>query len=85
MCLSFLGRRKLRCETLSYVKCDAKFSLPALFQYLLDNVGSANIRLTTEEVEAILKAAEATDLPGARYPPGMQEALQVESPPLESA
>ncbi|KAK1221468.1 hypothetical protein PQX77_015702 [Marasmius sp. AFHP31] len=54
-------------------------------KYLLDNTGAGKVHLTTEEVETILKAAEATDFPGARHPPGMEEASFVESPPLNSA
>ncbi|KAL0571570.1 hypothetical protein V5O48_010388 [Marasmius crinis-equi] len=55
-------------------------------KYLLENAGAARVHLTPGDVEEITKAAEATDLPGDRYPSnGLQEALYVESPPLEES
>ncbi|KAL0579502.1 hypothetical protein V5O48_002486 [Marasmius crinis-equi] len=54
-------------------------------KYLLENIGAARVQLTSEDVEEITKAAEATDLAGDRYPDFMQGAVYVESPPLESA
>ncbi|KAF9031837.1 Aldo/keto reductase [Hymenopellis radicata] len=53
--------------------------------YLEENVGADNVKLSKEEVAEIRKAAEATDIPGSRYGPGMMEMVCVESPPLEKA
>ncbi|KAJ8077733.1 Aldo-keto reductase str7 [Marasmius tenuissimus] len=52
-------------------------------KYLLENAGAGNVHLTTEDLETITKAAEATELPGARYPGG-EQSIYVESPPMES-
>ncbi|KAF9043808.1 Aldo keto reductase [Hymenopellis radicata] len=54
-------------------------------KYLEENVGADNVKLSKEEVAEIRKAAEATDIPGARYGAGMMELVSVESPPLKKA
>ncbi|KAF8632483.1 hypothetical protein AX15_001852 [Amanita polypyramis BW_CC] len=52
-------------------------------KYLKENIASAQIKLTTEEVIEVRESAIKADAAnGSRYPPGMQEALFCDTPPL---
>ncbi|KAJ6789045.1 hypothetical protein PWT90_08416 [Aphanocladium album] len=39
-------------------------------KYLEDNINAVNVKLTADEIAELRKYAEATDLPGERYPAG---------------
>ncbi|KAA1467190.1 Aldo/keto reductase [Dentipellis sp. KUC8613] len=46
------------------------------------NLGALELGLGDEEVRAVRGIAEAADVPGDRYPPGLQEVLFADTPPL---
>ncbi|KAI9884573.1 MAG: DNA mismatch repair protein [Watsoniomyces obsoletus] len=52
-------------------------------KYLEENLGAANIRLTSEENNEIRKAVEAAEVHGDRYPEQMMSGLFADTPPLE--
>jgi diketogulonate reductase-like aldo/keto reductase len=49
---------------------------------LKENVGAADLKLTSDEVEEITKIAEEADIPGERYGPDLLGSVLVESPAL---
>ncbi|KAK5995398.1 Aldo-keto reductase str7 [Cladobotryum mycophilum] len=51
-------------------------------KYLEENTNAIDITLTEDEVKELRKAAEATELAGDRYPPGMSQFLMRDSVPL---
>lgn len=51
---------------------------------LQENLGAASIKLTQDEIVEIRALAEKSDaVQGARYPPGMDDYLCLDTPPLQ--
>ncbi|EEB97935.1 hypothetical protein MPER_02648, partial [Moniliophthora perniciosa FA553] len=51
-------------------------------KYLKENVGAGSIKLSSDELTQIRKAAEAAEIAGNRYPPGWNEMAYADSPAL---
>ncbi|KAI0063908.1 Aldo/keto reductase [Artomyces pyxidatus] len=52
-------------------------------KYLKENLGALSVQLTSEDVQEVRRIAEeANNFEGARYPPGFQELLYADTPPL---
>ncbi|KAE9396636.1 Aldo/keto reductase [Gymnopus androsaceus JB14] len=52
-------------------------------KYLKENMGGAAVKLTPEEVAAIRKIAEESEIPGERYPEAALATVMVDTPPLQ--
>jgi aryl-alcohol dehydrogenase-like predicted oxidoreductase len=52
-------------------------------KYLKENMGAAAVNLSPDEVAAIRKIAEESDIPGERYPEAAQAMVLVDTPPLQ--
>jgi aryl-alcohol dehydrogenase-like predicted oxidoreductase len=50
---------------------------------LKENLGSFDVKLSTQEIEEIRKAVEAADVNGDRYPEMFMKGLYADTPPLE--
>lgn len=51
-------------------------------QYLKENMGASAVKLTPEDIAAIRKIAEESEIPGDRYPEIMLAHVLVHTPPL---
>jgi hypothetical protein len=58
------------------------FILTRTLQYLKENAGAANVKLSSEEVASIREISVASEIPGDRYGEAYMEMVKVTTPEL---
>ncbi|KAJ3824329.1 NADP-dependent oxidoreductase domain-containing protein [Lentinula raphanica] len=51
-------------------------------KYVKENMAAADVELSADEIDAVRKIAEASDIPGNRYPDRVMQTVLVKTPPL---